>query len=566
MVIDISSLERKGRVLLLALFSEDYPMIGESHSLSVLGGCLENKLTDWLDALEVIDMYGLDYRLRDEALLKILNEFQPNIVGISVPYGSYVYLREVYPRIKALLIDKAHLVIFGGPIPTYIPEIILKEIDNTAIIVCGEGDEAIVEIIRNWLNKKSLEGIKNICYLMGNKPIYNERSLVNLLNIPPPYRKHINQLAQKGAQIFTESSRGCSWGVCTFCPRGLLDMQGALDYRCFPLTRLRQDILVLRDRNIQVITFADEDFLGGHRQQCEQLVAFLEELTKVEGLQLCFDVSMTVQSIYSLKWTSEELNNRKSLLKRLKNIGLRKVFLGIESGSVTQLARYKKGHKPEEAVSAIEFLRELGATIEIGFIMFDPLCDLYEIEENIQYLRKNNLTGFVSSLGSGLELRLQLGSPYITLLKEAERKFGLKLFERNLDFNTLIFPTTYANPEVNKVVCVVRNWNARIRPLYYPLKSLSRYGTGGLLGDLVKPVKLIVVEMREAYLQRMLETVTSIKLSGDIDHNINEQFDMDVKKLSIQIINIFKDAPPAIINHPMIFSILDNARKKAQRT
>jgi radical SAM superfamily enzyme YgiQ (UPF0313 family) len=538
-------------------------MTGESHGISVLAGCLENKQNLQLDALRIIDMYALDYQRRDEILLQIIRDFQPTIVGISVPYGGYGYLKNLYPKLKILLGAPEHLVIFGGPIPTYLPEVILHEIDKSAIIVQGEGDEAIVKIIQNWLNHKSFEGIPNVCYSCQGKIKCQERTLVDLSKVPTSYRKHIGLLVKKKAQIFVESSRGCSWAACTFCLRGLLDVKGTCDeYRRFPFDRLRADLLTLKNNGVQDISFSDEDFLGGEFSQCEQFVTSLEELTKIEGLQLRFDTSMTVRSIYSSKWREKELEERKNLLKRLKNIGLRKVFLGIESGSATQLARYKKDHTPDEAIKAVQTLCDLEISIEVGFIMFDPLCNLNEIEKNIHYLKKNNLVGFVSSLGSGLELRLQVGSRYLAMLREAEQKLGLQLFERRFNFDTLTYPSIHVEPDVALVVSMVRSWNSRIRPLYYPLKSLSRYGTSGFLGDLVLPVRELVVEIRETYLEWILEAVESLKSLGRITKGVKKQHDHDIQKFAKQALTIFREAPSSITNSQIVSSVVSVASKE----
>lgn len=551
------SRQRRARVLLIALDSEIYPAMGESHGISVLAGHLESVLSLQLDALKVIDMYALDGQEKDQALYQTVRDFRPTIIGISVPYATYSHLKNLYPKLKNLLKQYGQdvLVIFGGPIPTYLPQMIIQEIDRSAVIVQGEGEEAIVEVIRNWLNRDSLEAVPNVCYSDGGQLKCQERVLVDLSTISRPYRRHISTLAKKKAQIFTESSRGCSWAACTFCPRGLLDMKGTCDeYRRFPIGRLRQDLVTLKDEGIQIITFADEDFLGGELLQRQQLVTSLEELTRTEKLRLCFDVSMRVQSIYCSSWNESEIEQGKGLLKRLKNIGLREVSLGVESGSSTQLKRYGKQHTAGEAAKAVQVLRDLGITVEVGFIMFDPLCNLKEIEENIQFLEDNDLAALVPAW-RGVELRLQLGSRYLTMLGQKEKQLGLQLFQRALNPDTLTYPPFYANSEVRLVASEVRRWNSCIRPLYYPLNNLSRYGTGGILEGLVLPVRELIAEMRKTYLERIIELVNMVKSFGYITESFEEQPEHDFQKFSRKILGIFGDYP-SIIKNPLVSSVL----------
>jgi radical SAM superfamily enzyme YgiQ (UPF0313 family) len=167
-----------------------------------------------------------------------------------------------------------------------------------------------------------------------------------------------------------------------------------------------------------------------------------------------YDVSMTINSVYSSRATDEQNQNRQHLLRKLKQAGLRKVFLGMESGSSSQLKRYAKGHTPTECAVAARTLSAQDIAIEIGFIMFDPLCTLAEIEENIQFLLENQLIGSVSSLFN--EMRLQIGTRYLTALEKAELRLDARLFEREIDLNTLSHSYDYADPDVGTSVAMAR--------------------------------------------------------------------------------------------------------------
>ena len=94
--------------------------------------------------------------------------------------------------------------------------------------------------------------------------------------------------------------------------------------------------------------------------------------------------------------------------------------MGIESGSQSQLKRYNKSHTIKESIEAINILRSLSITIEIGFIMFDPLCTLNEIEENINYIITNNLTAHISAITN--ELKIYHKASYKELLDKFELK------------------------------------------------------------------------------------------------------------------------------------------------
>lgn len=79
-------------------------------------------------------------------------------------------------------------------------------------------------------------------------------------------------------------------------------------------------------------------------------------------------------------------------------------FVGIESGSSTQLLRYNKGVKVSDNLKIINQLEKLGINVDIGFIMFDPLCSKEEINENLVYIMNSTLRFNVSRFIKKLRL------------------------------------------------------------------------------------------------------------------------------------------------------------------
>jgi hypothetical protein len=179
--------------------------------------------------------------------------------------------------------------------------------------------------------------------------------------------------------------------------------------------------------------------------------------------------------------TKPEQEERHLLIADLKRAGLRKVFLGVESGSPAQLKRYFKGHTVEDAENAIKVLRELGVAIELGWIMFDPLCDLTNLQENVSFLRRTKTAANTSYLFN--ELRIQPNTGYYAFVTKHEAELGAKIIGGPLDPNTLSYPYAYVDPKMESLVKTVREWSVRLRPLHYPLKNLTRFGNKGPLGS-----------------------------------------------------------------------------------
>lgn len=546
-------IDQKLDILLISLSSPEFPAIGESHGISVIAGAIKSKLHSSINTIEVIDLVAFG-----ENSIIIIKEYfekvKPNIIGFSINYGTYSVLRELWTQIRHLISERA-LCLFGGAIPTYIPEAIfsISDMKNT-VIVLGEGDIACPAVISSWLNNKSYNGISNICYIKNDIIKTSDKILVPKKAFVEPFREHIPTLVEKKVQIFTESSRGCSWGVCSFCSRGLTDAKGHGDeYRRLPIERLKTDLLNLKRKLVSSVTYADEDFGGGNLNEFASFVERLSNFSKANNINIPFDVSMSVHSIYADNYSESELKKRKTVIKKLKKIGLRKIFLGIESGSRTQLDRYHKSHKPNEALNAIAIIKEIGINVELGFIMFDPLCNLEEVECNFNYISDNNLLKHISFFSN--ELRLCLGSKYLNTLQEYETKVGLKLYNRNLDYDTLSYSYTHASDPINELLRHIRKWNFVIRKYHYPLNNLSRYGTGGILGKERNTVVGLVLYIRECYFALIFESIIKLK-AGNLLIDIDKKMSLTVKKISKRIISEFSCSQLCQIDNPIIRDIL----------
>jgi hypothetical protein len=170
-----------------------------------------------------------------------------------------------------------------------------------------------------------------------------------------------------------------------------------------------------------------------------------------------------------------------------------------------RLRRYCKGHTAEECAAAARAVLEAGGRLEIGFVMFDPLCTLAELADNTGFLLENDLARYTS--GPTSELRLQVGSRYLAILERAERESSRRLYLRQLDPNTLSFPYEYRDPAVARLAEVVRQDNERSHPLIYRLKGLTRFGSGAIVEDATKDVRRALGDYRTATIAALASSI-----------------------------------------------------------
>ena len=145
-----------------------------------------------------------------------------------------------------------------------------------------------------------------------------------------------------------------------------------------------------------------------------------------------FSFNIRVDDIYRQNEIRKKIEHKKMLLSKLKQLGGKSVFIGIESLSDQQLLRYSKGIKVIEVKKAIKILKKLGFVIVAGFLPFDTSTTPHEIIKNMKVLKNSNIINYVSNPVA--EFRLQAGCPYVKRLLEEgvklKRQCNLVYYER----------------------------------------------------------------------------------------------------------------------------------------
>jgi len=162
--------------------------------------------------VEILDLNAK--ALKNKNILKVIKENNPIIIGIT-SITATIY--EAY-RLARLIKSKFNIpLIIGGPHATFADEEILNE-SKFDIVVRGEGEETLIEIMRIIRGNQNLDNVKGISYKINGKIIKNEtREFIEDLDKLPYPARHLVALEKYGTHAFTIiTSRGCPFG-CKFC-------------------------------------------------------------------------------------------------------------------------------------------------------------------------------------------------------------------------------------------------------------------------------------------------------------------------------------------------------------
>jgi len=423
-------------------------------AVNILAGYVKNKMPE-ID-VKVIDMQkkfeDTDKKLTinerfentiESIKQQIINESKKSklVVGFSMKWTTQDVAKIIVDKIKESNYADNSLFVLGNIGATYA----YKELLNTptfsdALAVVGEGEDALIKIIKVVLKNvklhdmKNYNGISNVALNLENQIILNKPKRINLKLYPKHTITDSSQVYDKEWDVYAiETSRGCPWGNCTFCSikEQFDEKQAKKDnnwkWQPFSLDIVFDNIRRLAKQGAISFDIKDSEFFGPVRKSLEydpfndtmdraemfakKLIALNEDFN---GEIYINHISVRVDTIYR-EGEDEKNKRRKEVYTLLKEAGVKGVYLGIESGNESQLRRYCKGVTVKENKEAINFMKKLGFEIEVGFIFFDCLATMEELKENLKFIEETKLYETDSRiLGT---LRLQQGSPYIQLAK-----------------------------------------------------------------------------------------------------------------------------------------------------
>jgi radical SAM superfamily enzyme YgiQ (UPF0313 family) len=265
----------------------------------------------------------------------------------------------------------------GNTFATLNYERILAEYTDFDYVVVADGEKALTDLARCVLDDVDPRGVAGIAWRSSNGDVmHNPPAMVDLNRLPWPRREELPLVVSAGFAAAVYTSRGCPYR-CTFCGTGATSaLLGERSYRLRDIADVVDEIEYLtRDFGIDFLVITDDLFLSKHPASRDRAVDFANEIIR-RGLDINFMLDCRVDSIdravFALLWRA----------------GLRRVFLGLETGSPTQLAAYRKryGLKNEQPRDRFQILADLGIDIIPGTMTFHPDVTPAELRQTLAVL------------------------------------------------------------------------------------------------------------------------------------------------------------------------------------
>ncbi|MBI2850386.1 MAG: cobalamin B12-binding domain-containing protein [Chloroflexi bacterium] len=332
--------------------------------------------------ITVVDASALNLPL--EAIAPLVRD--ADVIGLTAMTPSINFAVSTARHLKKARPDVP--IILGGAHATLLPEETLASAPELDIIVRGEGEESILQLLPALEKssagltpgKQPLNKIPGITYRKGGKIVSNPAGskLVDLDSLPflayhllpwHSYKPHPpHGRALPFAVIIT--SRGCPYH-CAYCSKPIFGTR----FRAQNPDRVIKEILYHQKRfGIKELAFYDDVFTLDKKRAH----AIADQIIK-RGIKL--------------HWSCETRVNLvdKNLLRHMKEAGCYAISYGLESGSPEILKAIDKGITLQQATEAVRWSREVGLQT-IGYFMIGSPGESPEtIRQTIRFAKELKL-------------------------------------------------------------------------------------------------------------------------------------------------------------------------------
>lgn len=343
------------------LMVDNYDIYGTSRPSLGLGYLSESLKANGIEH-NVLDLTLLkSYR----SIIKIINEFRPDLIGVSVFTLGHLQNYELINKLKQSYQEAKFIV--GGPHISALRETVLLQNNNIDFAITNEAENAMVDLCKG----KTIEEIPKLIYRSKDGIKFNaadsisEKYIADLDSIPwPKYEKF--QLNKYIDELFITTSRGCPY-KCLFCAvRSIMGPK----VRTRSIPNVIEELSYWYKKGRRVFNFIDDN-----------LTFYYDRIFELcDGIEKAGLKGLTLRASNGIR---ADKTDRK-MLKRMKDAGFKSVAIGVDGANEKMMKILGKQETLESVEECIKNALDLDYEVILPFVYGAP----GETKEDIQDLIK----------------------------------------------------------------------------------------------------------------------------------------------------------------------------------
>ncbi|MBK8252359.1 MAG: cobalamin-dependent protein [Polyangiaceae bacterium] len=361
-----------------------------------------------------VDLSGFASATDTRDVVEKVRTYKPDLIGMSM---TFQFRAEEFGALAGALRESgfAGHITAGGHFPTFAHDEVLAAFPAIDSIVRHEGEQTLPELceaVEAGGGEHRFSTILGLVYRRRGGMIGHNaaRPLIeNLDGLPFPKRVGSPQLHLGVPTAFMVGSRGC-YGHCTFCCiHAYLKSAGGPKYRMRSAANIAEEMSELYHwRGIRMFVFHDDDFFTRDAVHDLARVTSLRDELKKRGVK---GIALVVKA------RPDDVDGR--VFQVLEEIGLLRVYLGIESGSTDGLKVLGRGVDLEENRRALTYLRERDVYTCYNMLVFDPESTIKGLRQSFDFVRKHAEVPM-----NFCRTEIYVGTPLMTKLAREGRLIG----------------------------------------------------------------------------------------------------------------------------------------------
>jgi anaerobic magnesium-protoporphyrin IX monomethyl ester cyclase len=323
------------------------------------------------DAGQQVEVVDLTFERGVRPVDRRVRSFRPHVVGVHTK--SLTHDRSI--EIAGLVREQGAVPIAGGPDAATRPGVYLDA--GFEAVANGEGEATLVEVAERVAQGRPLSGTPGLIVgPPGSRSAGPPRPFLRPLDrLPMPAWDLIDMEGYLGRwqrrtgerRMAVLTSRGCPFD-CSWCSKPTFGRS----FRQLSPERVLRELLLLKQRyRVDYVRFCDDVF-GIQRAWLETLLDGMEAARLDVGFECLARVDLL----------------KPDLLKRMRALGLARVYVGVESGSQKMLDLMNRGTRLAQVERAAQSLRDNGIR-QFWFLMLGyPGETVEDIDATLRLFRR----------------------------------------------------------------------------------------------------------------------------------------------------------------------------------